>query len=675
MSASPDIVSNLETRLVALAAELLLAKPDSDGALVSIYSLIAEMEGDVVSAPALRDAVRNVKGELEKLLDQVRPLDRAALSELNRFVSWLRQAVAAQKAGAVTPDFAPMQLGSVPVAAAAAVAPLPPDALLELDLENSRGLLADFHAETCEHLEAIERACLSLEQDGGDRESLDSAFRAFHSIKGNAGFLGLRPLQLIAHEVESILDAVRQGRLTISSSLIDQILRGRDAMVTLTGQVGAALQTGEMPLSIVPIRALLQEMRELPRADAAVNSLSTKAGGVPPVVAAPAVMPAGQTIRVPLERLNRLREVVGELIILRDALQSSRVAPEIEPLAQQLTRVSSEIDRLTQSLRLVPIQPLFQKMERLVRDLAQGFGKQVGLSLTGGEAELDRSMVEGLSDPLMHMVRNALDHGIELPSERRAAGKPEMGSVALRALRTVGEIVVELQDDGRGIDPERVRRVAVQRGIIAPEATLSRDELLALIFAPGFSTAETVTAVSGRGVGMDVLKRNIDRLGGRVEIHSVVGSGTTLRIILPLEAPMISVQVFRSGDKHYAVGAAAVVALTEVGRPTGEGENGLASVSLHGDEVPVYQLDSDGVLRTAAAGAVGGPAVVVESHGRRVALLTSALLGKQDVIFSVHQSQPRRRRFETGIAQLADGAEVTLLNVYSLLLEAPRAAI
>ena len=234
--------------------------------------------------------------------------------------------------------------------------------------------------------------------------------------------------------------------------------------------------------------------------------------------------------------------------------------------------------------------------------------------------------------------------------------------------------LVELQDDGRGIDPDRVRRVAVQRGIIAPEATLSRDQLLALVFAPGFSTAETVTAVSGRGVGMDVLKRNIDRLGGRIDINSAVGSGTTLRIILPTEAPLMSVQVFRSGDKHYALGAGAVVALTEVERPTADGENGPASVRLRGDAVPVYHLGSDGALRALDAAGVAGTAVVVEAHGRRLALLTSGVLGQQEVIFSPHSSRPRRHRFETGIAQLADGAEVTLLNVYSLLLEAPGAA-
>lgn len=674
MAAAEEMVAKVETRLVALAAELLLAKPDSDAALVSIYSLIAEIEGDVETAPALLAVVRSVKGELEKLLDQVRPLDRATLGDLNRFVSWLRQAVAAEKVGAIPPDFAPMQVGSAPATVVAADVPLPPDAPLVVDLVNSRALLADFYAETCEHLEAIERASLNLEQAGGHPESLAAAFRAFHSIKGNAGLLGLRPLQLIAHEVESILDAVRQGRLAISPALISQILRGRDAMVSLTEQVAAALKTGEPPRSIIPIRALLQEMREESRADSAASSRPQTAR-VEPTVAVPATVPGGQTLRVPLERVARLRDAVGELIILRDALQAARLAPELEPLAQQLTRVSSEIDGLTRSLHLVPIQPVWQKVERLVRDLAPDLGKQVSLSFSGGETEVDRSMVEGLSDPLMHMVRNALDHGIELPSERRAAGKPEAGVIALRAFRAGGAITVEVRDDGRGIDPDRVRRVAVQRGIIAPAATLRREEVFALILAPGFSTAETVTAVSGRGVGMDVLKQNIDRLGGRIEIQSELRCGTSISLILPLPEPKHAVQVFRSGDRHYAVGAGAVIAHTEVERGSGGLLRERAEVSVGGDALPFYQLGSDGALRVGNRDDMAGPALVVEAHGRRLALLTSAVVGPRELSFSPLLSQPWRRRFEAGVAQLADGVEVTLLNVYALLSEAPRAAL
>jgi two-component system chemotaxis sensor kinase CheA len=537
-----------------------------------------------------------------------------------------------------------------------------------VDLENSRGLLEEFHAETLEHLEAIERASLALERNRDDRESLDDVFRSFHSVKGNAGFLGLRPMQLLAHEVESVLDLVRQRRLAVTSPLIDQVLRARDAMVSMAEQIAEALRTDVPPQAIVPIRSLLQVIRELPRTEAPGESRAPMGSSFLSVDTR-STQRSGPSIRVPLERVTRLRDVVGELVILRNALSGVAVSSDVETLVRQLTRVTTEIEQLTRSLKMVPILPAFQKMERLVRDLAQSFGKQVALSLEGGETELDRSIVEGLSDPLMHMMRNALDHGIETPAERSAGGKSEAGTVELRAYQRENNVVVELKDDGRGIDPQRVWRVAVDRGIVAPAATLSRDEILALIFAPGFSMAEKVTAVSGRGVGMDVLKRNIDRLGGRIELSSVVGQGTTFRIVLPLEVPTLMAHVFRSGDETFAVAADSLLGFSEA--PRAAGAESVPAVYFGGQPLPLYRLGADGGVERVPKDDPGGAVMVLAALGRRLGLRIDQLNGRQEVLVSNHTSRLRRQRLAAGVARLSDGTEAVILNVISLVLEAP----
>ena len=261
---------------------------------------------------------------------------------------------------------------------------------------------------------------------------------------------------------------------------------------------------------------------------------------------------ASATVRVNTEKLDSLMDVVGELVIVQSQLlESSRqVTGESSALQRnvaQLSRITKELQSTAMSLRMIPIKPTFQKMERLARDLARDFGKKVLFATSGEDTELDRTVVEEIADPLVHMVRNALDHGLESPSVRAAAGKAETGSLHLRAYHQGSNIVIELTDDGRGIDPDKILRKAREKGIVSATAQLTRDEIMALIFAPGFSTAEKVTAVSGRGVGMDVVKRNIEKLRGKIEIASEVGKGSTFKIKLPLTMAIIDGLVVRVG--------------------------------------------------------------------------------------------------------------------------------
>lgn len=669
-----DTFPKVERRLADLAAELLLARPESDQSVVPVYSLVSELQAEVTASPPLLSAVRNAKSVVETLLDRGRPFDRTTLLELDRFVAWLRKALAAQRRNEPHPAFAPFRVALPSKEVVIPPSPLPPDSVLEVDLGNLRSLLVDFHAEALEHLDAIERACLGLETSRDNREAVDEIFRSFHSIKGNAGFLKLQPMQLLAHEVESLLDLVRRRQLAITPLLIDQVLRGRDAMASLVDQLGITLQTGRPPEAIVPIRALLQLIRELPQTEA--KRSARPSGGSSFVVEGPQSPLSGSqtTVRLPIERVNQLLGRVEELVVLRDQLDGTVLGPDMAPLLLQMSRAVSEIEQVTRDFKRVPILPAFQKMQRLVRVLAPSFGKQVSLVLKGGSMELDRSIVEGLMDPLMHMVRNALDHGIETPAERRAAGKKEEGMVALRAFEREDKVLVEMEDDGRGIDPEGVLRVAIERGIVKPGARLERAEVLALIFAPGFSMAKEVTAVSGRGVGMDVLKRNIERLGGKIEIESELGVGTRFRIILPMEGPTVLAHVFRSGTEQYVVGSGAVLGLAEIPRVAAPGSEAELAVDFQGDRLALRRLGLDGSLKPCLVEDQGASVLVLGAHGRRLALLVDQFNGREKVIISRQRSRPRDKRLEAGVATLADGSEAGILNVSALILEAPLGA-
>ena len=363
----------------------------------------------------------------------------------------------------------------------------------------------------------------------------------------------------------------------------------------------------------------------------------------------------------------------GELVIVQSQLiETSRlnggVGTGLQRNVAQLSRITKELQSTAMSLRMIPIKSTFQKMERLARDLARDFGKKVSFVTSGEDTELDRTVVEEIGDPLVHMVRNALDHGLESTADRVAKGKPEAGSLHLRAHHQGGSIVIELQDDGKGIDPERIYKKAVEKGIVAPGTELSRDEMLALIFAPGLSTAEKVTSVSGRGVGMDVVKRNIQKLRGKIEITSEVGLGSTFTIKLPLTMAIIDGLVVRVGEDRFILPTTSVQRALRPLRESISTVHGLGEVlDLRGKFIPIHRLHQRFGISSEAQNPWDGIVVIVENAGKVSALLVDEMVSKQEVVIKNLGGFMQNLPGVAGAAILGDGSIALILDPGSLL--------
>ena len=722
MPLAPENYQALDDALNRLASESILATPGRDEGLIPSYSLLGEILTLCESEPVLHAAIQSTHTTLDKLLDVAQPFNETTIMQLRKLIDWLPEAIEAVKEGKAPDDFG---------ASVAAVAALPgapesagehaaSDVLLELNMSENQELLGEFYAEALEHLQQIESALLVLDQQPDDPEALNSMFRSFHTFKGNAGFLGLVPMQSLAHEVESLLDLARNGELRLTPVIITEILSSRDALQALTQQVAVALEKGELPKAIVPVAHLMRSVKRLAQGavsahaeiapkpasgqvsekiaapSAAPEPVVAPAASVPvPVVAPiPAASPAGApvagapatpetvastkaaggpTVRVNTEKLDSLMDVVGELVIVQSQLiESARVlSVEGSPLHRnvvQLSRIAKELQHTAMSLRMIPIKQTFQKMERLARDLANSFGKKVHFTVSGEDTELDRTVVEEIGDPLVHMVRNALDHGLETPAQRAASGKSETGTVHLYAYHQGSNIVIELKDDGRGIDPDRIYKKAVEKGLIAAGAHLTRDEILALIFAPGFSTAEKVTSVSGRGVGMDVVKRNIQKLRGKIEITSEVGHGSIFKIKLPLTMAIIDGLVVRVGTDKFILPSTSVQMALRPSRESISTVHGQGEVlELRGRILPIHRLHRRFGIPCDAQQPWEGIVVLVEHSGRVSALMVDEMVSKQEVVIKNLGAYMQGLPGVAGGAILGDGNIALILDPVSLL--------
>jgi two-component system chemotaxis sensor kinase CheA len=382
---------------------------------------------------------------------------------------------------------------------------------------------------------------------------------------------------------------------------------------------------------------------------------------------------SGATVRVNTEKLDSLMDVVGELVIVQSQIMESArsIAVAGSPLHRnvaQLSRITKELQHTSMALRMIPIKQTFQKMERLARDLARRCVKKVQFATAGEDTELDRTVVEEIADPLVHMVRNSMDHGLESPAERIAAGKSETGTVHLSAYHQGSNIVIELRDDGRGIDPDKIYRLAVKKGVISPNAVLSREEILALIFAPGFSTAEKVTAVSGRGVGMDVVKRNIDRLRGKIEIDSAVGRGSTFKIKLPLTMAIIDGLVVRVGTDKFILPATSVLMALRPTREAISTINGTGEVmELRGKIMPLHRLHRRFGIPADSEKPWEGIVVIIEHSGKTSALLVDEMVSKQEVVIKNLGSYLHGLSGVSGGAILGDGNIALILDPAAIL--------
>jgi len=742
LTGAPWTPENLEvaaTLISQLAEELAFVVPDQDSGLLAINALCMDLEQLIeaeVGAPvALASGVAVLRRWIDEILGGPVRFNRVSIDLLGEWHHWASSVLVAIEQGEPVGEM-PSGWSSTDLSDTAAAAPeaspmadpaAEPIVPILLDLSQDQELLREFYGESMELLQDIERGVLVLEENPGDKGTINSIFRAFHTFKGSAGFLHLAPLGELAHELETLLDAVRRADLSINREIIESILAGADALNQFTTEIGSQLDGRKVadPIS-VPIRHILMRVRaalrgEAPAPTPAVVAAAPVAPLAPVVPQPPAMAPevpvpasrphapqaapavsavppappvaeraggaeppkgardagvagtSGGFVKLDTEKLDALVNLVGELVIAQSMVVQNPDVQGITSLQlsrslRQLSRVTSELQRNAMSMRMVPIRGLFQKMSRLVRDLGVLQGKQVQLVLEGEETELDRNIVEKMSDPLIHMIRNAVDHGLEHAADRVASGKPTTGTIRLSAAHQRGGIVIRIQDDGRGLDAQRILAKAVDRGLVPNGAVLTQSEIYALIFLPGFSTVETVTELSGRGVGMDLVLDHIQTLRGKVEIESLPGAGTTFTILLPLTLAIIDGLLVGIGDDRYIIPTLSVcesfrprAAMISTVHERGE------MVSVRGRQMPLLRLGNHLGVKSRSATIEEGIIVVVESGGASRALLVDQLIGKQEVVIKSLGRAFENQNLVAGGAVLGDGWVGLILDVDTLV--------
>jgi two-component system chemotaxis sensor kinase CheA len=571
-------------------------------------------------------------------------------------------------------------------------------------------LLGDFILESREHLTHIELQLLTLDEDPSNAEAIHSVFRGFHTIKGMAGFLDLDAMREVAHEVETILDLARNAQLAITSAVIDGILASKDYLGQRLSELEAMLQTGQAP-AIPDHHELLASIRGLAKSgdqapapaagDAVVPEEPAVSAPVRPVQPAEPATPgltelarevssapidtpaesmkapepppsAVRSIKVDTGKLDYLVDMVGEMVIAQSLVRhdpdlSMAAKPRLARNLSQLARITDEIQKTAMSMRMIPVGQLFQKTARLVRDLSRKAGKQVDLELSGEDTELDRNIVEELADPLMHMVRNAVDHGIETPAERQRAGKPATARVTLNAGHQAGQILIQVSDDGRGLNQEKILRKAREKGLIEPDAQLSETETFNLIFHPGFSTADEITDVSGRGVGMDVVRKHVQKLRGRVDVQSTPGGGTRFLMKLPLTLAIIDGLVVAVGKQRYIV---PIFAVREMLNPSRDAISTICGreemAMVRGSLLPLIRLHKRFGVEPRFENPWECLLIVSESGGKQFCLMVDELIGKQEVVIKSLGESMRNIPGVAGGAILGDGLVGLILDLEGL---------
>ena len=549
-------------------------------------------------------------------------------------------------------------------------------------------LLSDFLTETHEGLSAVDEALLRLERAPDDAPTLAEVFRQVHTIKGTCGFLGLSRLEKVAHAGETILGLYRDGSLKVTPEGITLIFAAVDAIRKIV--VGLE-QHGQEPDG--DDAAVIEALDAAARGE----SVTMKTAPMPQPEAAPAPSPiaapapvapraaeavteavqtepatAQQTIRVSVEVLEDLMTLVSELVLTRNQLmQLARVSSDSQisvPL-QRLSHITSELQEGVMKTRMQPIGNAWAKLPRLVRDLANELGKKIDLEMRGADTELDRQVLELIKDPLTHMVRNSGDHGLEGPADRRAAGKPETGRILLNAYHQGGHIIIEIGDDGRGLPVEKIRAKVLAQGLTteAELAQMNEHDVLRFIFRPGFSTAQQITSVSGRGVGMDVVKTNIERIGGTIELRSKEGRGTTFTIKIPLTLAIVSALIVQAGGERFAIPQIGVVELVRVGDEH-EGNTRIEMIKdapvlrLRDRLLPLVSLSSLLRLREAPIGGLKGYVVVMQVGANVFGIVVDRVFDTEEIVVKPVAPILRHITMFSGNTILGDGSVIMILD-------------
>ncbi|MBX9790464.1 MAG: chemotaxis protein CheW [Pirellulales bacterium] len=563
----------------------------------------------------------------------------------------------------------------------------------------------EFLLESCENLDQLDRDLVMLEQDPQNQEYLAGIFRTIHTIKGSCGFLGFGKLESVTHAGESLLSKLRDGELQLQAETTTGLLSLVDAVREMLANIEVAGSEGSQDYAGL-IETLMRLQAGKSDCDARAGNSSSSGGALATEdcgaghngggslsdedaranrVTIGEAAPGGvsdSTIRVDAGLLDKLMNRVGELVLARNQiLQSSSMASDAELLstAQRLNLITTELQEGVMKTRMQPIGNIWGKFPRLVRDLALQCGKQVQIELEGKETELDKTIVEAIKDPLTHLVRNAVDHGIETPAMRLARGKPAEGRLVLRAFHEGGQVNIEITDDGAGLDVERISQKAIENGLLTHDQILRMNdrEVAQLIFAPGFSTAAAVSNVSGRGVGMDVVKTNVEKIGGTVDVQSVPGNGTTIKIKIPLTLAIIPALIVTCDGDRFAIPQVSLLELVrleeEQARSGIERLHGAPVYRLRGHLLPIVDLRRELELPPRAA---AGPAdlnnnvvvniVVLRADDRQFGLVVDAINDTEEIVVKPLGKQLKGITVFAGATIMGDGKVALILDVLGM---------
>ena len=589
----------------------------------------------------------------------------------------------------------------------------------------------DFLTEALQLLDDSEQAFLALESDKHNADLMNQIFRLAHNLKGTSRAVGFGDVAEFTHEFENLILQLKEGKLDITDGIVSLLLECNDHVSVmirmlnmdlnsrfeskeiiekiqsaLSGNLVAAApsavaaQTHEAPASEETISAediaLLQSFEDNLNAPAEVLSMEQKEKRAEsffpsekPVVVAAAAPSEGaapqadqkkaaavkgnnedDSIRVSLGRVETLNNVVGELVIIQTVLNQHR--EEIEnPLMlkslSQLAKLSKEIQNISMSLRMVPLKQTLQKMQRIVRDTSKALNKKVTLELVGEETEIDKTVLEHLADPLVHIVRNAVDHGLESTEGRLAAGKDEAGVVTIKAFHEGNNLVIEISDDGKGINAKVIREKAIEKGVISANATLSEEEIVNLIFHPGFSTKSEVSEISGRGVGMDVVKTNIEKLSGEVKVITEIGKGSKFKVVLPLTLAIIEAMITKIGDERYIIPLGQVYESLSPTADIVHHVNGVGDcLKIRGEVIPLFKI-SKALQRNLDEKPLNEQiAIIVNTSERSFAVLVDDILHQQQVVIKKLGEEIKNQKGFMGSSILGDGRPAFILDLIEL---------
>ena len=519
-----------------------------------------------------------------------------------------------------------------------------------------------FLSESREYLSEINTALLELERGGGDA-AVARLFRAVHTMKGMGAAMGYTSVAELSHELETLLDKLRSGSLAVTPVIIDTLFAAVDTLeqtVDLaTGQTPQQLDVGEITSRI---RQVAEQTPQTFTAEFAIPKREENGA------ATPAQKPP-RHIRIDSRRLDTLMNVAGELVIARDRIAqiSERLGDEeLVEATRHASQIVSSLQNEIMTSRMVPVWQIFERFPRVVRDTARALGKEVEFKIEGKEIELDRSMLDEMGEPVLHLLRNSLDHGIELPADRVKAGKPRVATLILTAERDRATVLIRVTDDGRGIDQNRVLPRAKALGIVEPTTSkLSEQELVAIISRPGFSTAEKVTDLSGRGVGFDIVANKVRTLGGSLEVHTDQGLGTSVSMRLPLTLAISRALLARVEKEIYAIPLTHVLETFALSQPMLLEVKGKEVVAIRDDVFPAIRLRER--VGLPPSGKASGQVVLVELAERRAALIVDEFVGQQEIVMKQFDGVNGTRTLFSGATILGDGAPALIIDASTLL--------